>query len=92
MDFGNVVIEHRPVIICQCKYNLCLICNGKLDSPEHDSESPTEDIPSSHSFYQRSKIFGPRVVIDIDTNRGKCHDCGREYKLEIYPITELVPY
>jgi hypothetical protein len=92
MDFGDVVLENRPIIICQCKYDLCVTCNGVVDSPEHDIGAKSEDMPYAHQFYQRSKIWGPRVVIDQYTKTGKCNDCGRKYEVNVFAHSEVVPY
>lgn len=84
MDFGGVVLEYKPIIICQCKYELCAVCQGPVDSPEHDNGGePTEDIPNAHGFYQRSRVWGPRVAINPETKMGKCSDCGKEYLVEV---------
>ena len=87
MDFGNVVLEHRPVVICQCKYDLCAICNTPRDEHITAEEFGTAASKEAHDFYQRLKVYGPRVVIHQDSHMGTCNDCGRLYKVEINEVT-----
>lgn len=86
MDFGDVVLEHRPIVICQCKLDMCAICN--IPKEEHLNNEEAEST-GKHNYYQRSKVWGPRVVIDQISKRGKCNDCGREYIVAIEEVKEL---
>jgi hypothetical protein len=89
MDFGDVVLEHRPVVICQCKYDLCAQCSVPKDEHFTKEEFGEESDINPHDFFQRSKVWGPRVIIDQITQRGKCLDCGREYITEVREVTFL---
>lgn len=39
MEYGEVVLEHRPIVICQCEFSLCYIC--KIHKDEHTVECRT---------------------------------------------------
>lgn len=91
MDFGDVVLEHRPIVICQCKYSLCLTCNTPENEHFSKDEFGEESDIQPHDYYQRSKTFGPRVVINQDTHIGKCNACGKQYEVDIYEFTNPEP-
>lgn len=48
MDFGSVVLEHRPVVICQCKFELCALCSMRQDVHPNNSTCTCGHLISSH--------------------------------------------
>jgi hypothetical protein len=90
MDFGDVVLENRPIVICQCKYDICVTCNAPKDG--HMLVDDENEASLSHNFYQRSKIWGPRVVINQQTRTGKCNDCGKQYEVNVFAHSDVVSY
>jgi hypothetical protein len=87
MDFGDVVLENRPIVICQCKYDICMTCN--VPRLEHFESEESKD---GHTYYQRSKTWGPRVVINQNTKTGKCNDCGKCYEVNVFAHSDVVSY
>lgn len=39
MEYGEVILEHRPIVICQCEHDLCLVCN--IHKYEHTVQCKT---------------------------------------------------
>lgn len=92
MEYGEVILEHRPIVICQCQNDKCLACDiDKGTHPDKDNvEYWDEKRMNGHDFYQRSPISGPRVVIDNKTFRGVCFKCKKEYEVEVKNISDKV--
>jgi hypothetical protein len=85
MEYGEIVLEHRPIVICQCEYDKCLVCNIAKES-HPDKDDWDDERFNSHNFYQRANITGPRVVIDNKTFRGKCFRCKKEYQVSVQEV------